>query len=296
MSQITERSNIIEVAEIPPIPEVHASMVYLSTMSTYQPIQAVLPDIRDYLPENLIAAINATSGCLNVVHTTTNVSSPNTLRAQFRKTYADVSSKIAQSGLSTVEATKACIIATISKMNFKVEEGKAVRQAIKAITTSQNTNSLNRQIKALMNHLEVTHTRVFTSALARACVKASLSVGFKEVEVKNVLGKLEIIASNSIGQRLVSEIEVDAKTGAVNMHTETIGMTDGSCSLVMNQFNHELKKMGVKIGSEKTKFTGGVCQMSYARMIDHHDKEQKRKKELERLRKLNTGQKQRIRG
>jgi hypothetical protein len=181
-------------------------------------------------------------------------------------------------------------------MNFKVEDGNAVRQAIKAITTSQNTNSLNRQIKALMNHLEVTHTRVFTSALARACVKASLSVGFKEVEVKNVLGKLEIIASNSIGQRLVSEIEVDAKTGAVNMHTETIGMTDGSCSLVMNQFNHELKKMGVKIGSEKTKFTGGVCQMSYARMIDQHDKEQKRKKELERLRKLNTGQKQRIRG
>jgi len=270
-------------------------MVHLSSMSTYQPVQTLLPDIRDILPENLIAAINATTGGLNSAHATTCVSSPNTLRAQFRKTYADVSKKIAQSGLSTLEATKVSVIATVSKMNFKVEEGKAVRQAMKALVNTREGNSLKKEVKSLMNHLEVSHTKAFSSALAKACVKASLAVGFKQVEVKDVLGKLEIIATNSIGQRLISEIAVDARTNAVNVNTETIGMTDGSCSVIMNQFNNELKRMGIKIGTEETKFTGGVCQMSYAKMIDQHEKERKRKKELERLRRLNTGQKQRMR-
>lgn len=271
-------------------------MVYLSSMSTYQPIQAVMPDIRDILPENLIAAINARVGGLNVAQTSTCVSSPNELRAQFRKTYASISKKIAQNGLSTFEATKASVIATISKMNFKVEDGRAVRQAMKALVNIRELNSLKKEVKSLMNHLEVSHTKAFTSVLARACVKASIAVGFKEVEVKDILGKLEVIATNSIGQRLISEIGVDSRTNAVNMNTETIGITDRSCSVIMNQFNNELKKMGIKIGSEETRFTGGVCQMSYAKMIDQHDKERKRKKELERLRRLNAGQKQRMRG
>lgn len=296
MSQITERENIIEIAEVAPIPEIHAAMVYLSAMSNYKPVQSVMPEIANILPDNLIAAINATVGGLNVTSATSCVSSPNTLRAQFKKTYASVSKTMAQNGLSTLEATKASVIATISRMNFKVEDGKNVGNAIKALASSQDSNSIKREVKALMNCLEVSHSKVFTSTLARACAKASLTVGFNEVEVKEVLGKLEVIATNSIGQRLVSEIGVDPKTSVVNLNTETIGITDGSCSVIMSRFNDELKRMGIKIGNEETKFTGGACQMSYAKMIDQQDKEQKRKKkELERLRKLNTNQKQRMR-
>lgn len=296
MSQITERENIIQIAEVAPIPEIHAAMVYLSAMSNYKPVHAVMPEIDAILPENILAAINASLGGLNVVPTTTCVSSPNILRGQFKKTYASISKKMTQKGLSTLDATKASVIATISRMNFKVEDGKNVGKILNELANTQDGNSVKREVKALMNQLKASHTKVFTSTLARACAKASLAVGFKEVEVKEVLGKLEVIATNMIGQRLISEISMDQKTSAVNVNTETIGITDGSCSLIMNRFNDELKRTGIKIGNEEMKFTGGACQMSYAKMIDQQDKEQKRKeKEVERLRKLNTIQKQRMR-
>lgn len=293
MSQITERINIIEIKEITSIPEANYLTEYLSSINKYKSIQTILSDIHNTLPKELSSAVNVSVSNQKVEFDNTFLSSPNTLRAQFKKVYTTIKDNVSQHMPSKIEATKASVLATISIMSYKVEEEKVVRDVINALVKSRNKSSLKREIESLMHCLEVSHTKVFTSALSKACVKASLAVGFKEVEVKKVYGKLEVIATNSKGQRLISEIDVHPKTRVVNMHTETIGMTDRSCSLVMNQFNDELRKMGIKIENVTIKFTGGSCQMPYAKIIDQQDKEQKRKKkELERLRKLNIGQKQ----
>ena len=122
-----------------------------------------------------------------------------------------------------------------------------------------------------------------------------MSVGFNRVEIKQENGNLEVIATNSSGQHINSEISTDAKTGNVNAKTETLGITDGSCSMIISNFNDELKKMGIRIGTEKTTFTGGKCQLVLSKMIEQHNKELiRRKKEHERLRKLNSNSKQKI--
>ncbi len=295
MSQITERTNIISINEIPPMPEVHASMVNLSEMSNYQPFSISMPDMKSMCPQNILSAINATTGGLHFTSTSTSVCSPNLLRAAFGNSFAPNIKKLEAKGLSSLDAKKASLISSISKMDFKITDKKAITNRIKAVMNAKDENTLNTEIKSVMNHLEVDHTKVFTSNLAKACAAASLKVGFKQVEIKQVNGKLEVIATNSIGQRLNSEISVDAKTNNVNANTETIGITDGSCNAIISNFNNELKKMGIKIGDEKTTFTGGACQLPYSKMIDQQDKEQQRKKkEQERLRKLNSTNRQKI--
>ncbi|MFN8353677.1 MAG: hypothetical protein U0Y10_04505 [Spirosomataceae bacterium] len=295
MSQISERSNIISIDETPTVSAIHASMVNLSEMSSYQPLSMALPDIQSMCPQHILSALNATHSGLHFTTASTTVCSPNTLRAAFGSTFSPTIKKLEHHGLSTLDAKKASLISSISRMDFKVADQRMVKSGIKAVLSARDEKTLNTGIKAVMHQLEVAHTKVFTANLAKACAKASVAVGFKQVEIKQVAGKLEVIATNNIGQRLNSEISVDANTNQVNANTETIGITDGSCNAIITSFNDELKKMGIKIGSEKTTFTGGACQMPYSKMIDQQDKEALRKnKEQARRIKMNTPHKQKI--
>ena len=298
MSQISERTNIISIDEIPPISEVHASMVNISEMSNYKQINISLQDMKSMCPQNILNAINATSGTLHFTSSSTTVCrvcSPNKLRTTFGTSFAPNIKKYEAKGLSSFDAKKASLISTITLMDFRITDKKMISNNIKAVMNAKDEKSLNNEIKSLMNQLEVTHTKVFVSNLAKACATASLKVGFKQLEIKQLNGKLEVIATNNIGQRLNSEISIDLNTNNVNVNTETIGITDGSCKAIINSFNNELKRMGIKIGNEKTTFTGGVCQLSYSKMIDRQDKEiQRKKKEQERLKKLNSSHKQKI--
>ncbi|MDO8641700.1 MAG: hypothetical protein Q7R33_09220 [Nitrosarchaeum sp.] len=180
-------------------------------------------------------------------------------------------------------------------MDFRIIDKKTITKGLIKVLNAETAQAMNSEIKLVMNQIEANHTRVFASNIAKVCAKASVQVGFKKVEIKYVNGKLEVIASNNNGQHLNSEIYLDVKTNNINASIETIGINDGTCNSIISNFNDELKKMGIKIGEEKTSFTGGVCQLSYSKLIEQQDKEaQRKKKELERLKKLNSFSKLKI--
>lgn len=287
MSEITERTNIISIAEMP-VQVIHASMVKLKEMSSYQPLTIVLSNLGSYIPTDVTSAIQSTTGSLSFTSTATSIKSPNTLRASFNETFTPTLTKLEAKGVNPVVARKATLLTTLKKMDFKVKEYASINSSLKAVFEAKDMKTLNTSIKTVMQKLEVSHTEVFAENIATACAIASKNIGFKEVEIKTVQGKLEVIASNNKGQRILSEISLDPKTNQVNANTETIGITDGSCTAIIQSFNEELRKMNIKIGEEKKTFTGGICQMSYAKMIDQQVKESKKQKELERTRKLNN--------
>lgn len=291
MSEITERKNIISIVEMP-VKEIHASMVKLEEMSTYKPLNIVLSDMESYIPTDVTSAINSTTGSLSFTPTATSIKSPNTLRASFRETFPSTLSNLEAKGVNPVVARKATLLTTLKNMDFKVKESDSINSSLRAVFETKDLKTLNTEIKTVMHKLEVSHTKVFVENIATACAIASKNIGFREVEIKTVQGKLEVIASNNLGQRILSEISLDTKTNQVNANTETIGVTDGSCTEMIQSFNEELRKMNIKIGEEKKTFTGGVCQMSYAKIIDKQDRESKKQKELERTRKLNSNNKQ----
>lgn len=287
MSEITERTNIIRIAEMP-VKDNYASMVKLKEMSSYQPLNIVLSNLGSYIPADVTGAINSTSGSLSYTATATSIKSPNTLRALFMEAFSPTLSKLEAKEVNPVVARKATLLTTLNNMDFKVKENDSINRSLRAVFQAKDLKSINTGIKTVMQKLEISHTEIFTENIANACAIASNNIGFREVEIKTVQGRLEVIASNNQGQRLLSEIYLNAKTNQVNANTETIGITDGSCTAVIQSFNEELRKMNIKIGEEKKTFTSGVCQMSYAKIIDKQDRESKRQKELERTRKLNS--------
>ncbi|MCK9235123.1 MAG: hypothetical protein M0Q41_02135 [Bacteroidales bacterium] len=288
MSEITERKNIISITEMN-VQDIHASMVNLKEMSTYQPLNIVLSNNMDsYIPSDVISTIQSTTGTLSFTSTAILIKSPNAIRASFQEVFAPTLSNLEAKGVNPIVARKATLLETLKKMDFKVKENASLDSNLKAVFKAKDMKVLNTEIKSLMHKLKVYHTEVFVENMATACAIASKNIGFRDVEIKTVQGKLEVIASNSQGQHLLSEISLDSKTNQVNANTETIGITDGNCTTIIQSFNEELRKMNIKIGEEKNTFTGGVCQMSYAKIIDKQAKVHKRRKELERIRKLNS--------
>ena len=186
------------------------------------------------------------------------------------------------------------MISTINMMDFKVIDKAIFVEGIKTVVNAKDTKVLNSRMKSFMGTLEGMHTQVFSSNLAQACAKASVLVGFKQVEVKRVDGNLNIIATNEIGQHINTEISIDDANNIVKARTEIIGMRNGTCDPIIKQFNQQLKRMGIKLGSEKTTSTDGDCQLPYSKVIDQEDND--RRKRQERTRKLNTPKQQRIGG
>lgn len=286
MSEISERTNIISISEMP-VKEIHASMVNLNEMSSYQPLNIVLSDIGSYIPSDVTSIIQSIAGSLSITTAYTSIKSPNTLRASFKEAFSPTLSVLESNGVSPVVARKATLLNTLKRMDFKVKDNNIINNSLRAVFEARDLRTLNTEIKAVMQKLEASHTEVFTQNIATACAIASKNIGFGETEIKMVQGKLEVITSNRQGKYLVSEISLDTRTNQVNANTETIGITDGSCKEIINSFNEELRKMKIKIDNQKNTFTGGVCQMPYSKIIDSQVKDAKQKK-LERTRNLNT--------
>ncbi len=287
MSEITERTNIISIAEMP-AHDIHSSMLELDKMSSYQPLKIVLSKLASYIPADVTSPIQSITGSLSGASNETSIKSPNSLRTTFKEAFTPTLSKLEAKGINPVVARKATIISTLNKMDFKIKKDDSINSSLMAVFQAKDMKTLNTEIKTVMHKLEVSHTEVFAHNIANACAIASHNVGFREVVIKTIQGKLEVIAGNNLGQRILSEISLDSKINQVNANTETIGITNSSCTWIITQFNEELRKMNIKIGEEKNTFTGGVCKMSYAKIIDQQDKESKKQKELERTRKLNS--------
>jgi len=293
MSEITHRTNINRIDEVNPVKEVHALMAKLNDMNRYKPLNLVLSGMQSFVPDDVLTAINAKSTETKFVSAKTTVCSPNLLRASFQAGFPLDLKNFESKGIPPLTARKAAWLSALGKMDFKIVQPNFIKANILAVIRAGNMKTLNNEMKTVMQIVEIEHTKVFVNNLAKACANASFNVGFKDIEIKKEQGKLEVIATNNIGQHLNSEISIDSKTNDVNANTETIGITDGSCTRIISVFNDELRKMGIKIGKEKTKFTGGIPQLSYSRLIEQMDKErQYKKKEFKRLIKLNRNRNQ----
>lgn len=291
MSQIHEYSDVKSINEVPLVQEVKSHMVDLAEMSEYSPMNITLPELHGYCPQNMLSAIQSTQE--KVINSQGNsICSPNTLRALFGNTYNVTLGAMQAKGLTGMEAKKASLVVTLSKLDFRVSDKNRVVENLKSVMGARDEKTLRNQMKVVMTDLEADHTQLFVKRIANACAVASANVGFKHVTVKVVSGNLEVIAVNPEGRKLISEIAIDQKTHQVNCSTETIGIVDGSCTKIIQQHSDELKKMGIRIGVEKTTFTGDVCRLPYAKILDQADKAaEKKRRAQERTRRLNAVQK-----
>ena len=162
---------------------------------------------------------------------------------------------------------KVAAIATLvkSQENLMVSSPSVVAESIQRIIDAPTVQEANKEIKTAFKEIKSQHTQSFASNVSVAVKESAIAVGFREVKVvQENLNLTRIVATNSSGQNLIAEIDTSAQ---VDIRTELIGYTDGSCERVIRAFDNELSVRGITMKIKKQKATNGIPQMPFAQKL-----------------------------
>lgn len=187
------------------------------------------------------------------------------LRDERRARHEDTAARLAFSGLPPVEAARAALLSGIAETPFVVAPNVSVEANLRAVRDAATVAEVERAGRVLLGRLEAAHQQVFTGALVVACSNASLKAGFGSVETApGVSGGVRIIATDPAGRSLVTEIG-GVGEGAQSIRTEVVGVSDGSCQRILDDFDKALEEEGVRADAPRRTVTGGVCELEAAR-------------------------------
>ena len=118
----------------------------------------------------------------------------------------------------------------------------------------------------MLANLEDGHQKIFSTALLEAGKRAALKIGFGKIETLRspVSTTIRFAATDALGRSLVTEISAP-KDRDVRIETEVVGVIDGSCHSILDDFDKALEVEGVRSQPAKRKVTGGVCETAAVR-------------------------------
>lgn len=165
--------------------------------------------------------------------------------------------------LSEVEATK---VETLQEAAaYQVEDSEPLEAPMRALQQASTPEAARQAKEEVMATLETEHHRLFTDRLVGACTRASKKAGFPNVETETRPGGVvRVVATNEAGHALVSEVDA-SPDGEPSLATEVVGVTDGSCTEMLDAFDEALEEEGVRAATPRRTFTGGVCQLAAAK-------------------------------
>lgn len=194
----------------------------------------------------------------NLVLDTQNIR-PTALRLQ--KQALDLSQK------SNLSITEAAQVAGLVAANIYITANpQTIEQNWTPLKSATSLESAKVALGNFIEQLEVNHHQVIVDNLVVACHNAALKIEFKPLESSTnvVNGTVRLIASDDTGRSLVTEIATNSDS-PVQMATEIIGSSDGTCEQTLDAFEAALKEEGVTYASPERKFTGGICELEAAK-------------------------------
>lgn len=237
MSQIRTRRNVTELAAVN-----FADTINVTTASSA--LRTTLANITDTAIQELVTG-NIDFKTTTVKGSSNVVSSPVVLRNAFAESYSNEIGKL-QSRTNSLTKQKMAIIKTITNGEYKVKNTEVVSRGIQEVLLSQTPEKLTTSLEKMMNAVQSEHNAVFTETISQVVKKASVATGFTNVQIKQTTGQISVIALNEKGQSIITDVAIDDKTQRVDLVSETIGINDKSCDSILNKFDQELEKAGLK--------------------------------------------------
>lgn len=197
----------------------------------------------------------------------TNLIAPVCVLRQENQTHAQtIKPLVAASRLTSLEAAKVEALASIVSTPYLITTRTAHQELFAAFIEASSIIELRQAETELRQNLESEHQHLFTSALVEACSTAARNIGFEVIETmpSPLPSTVRVVASDQAGRNLITEINVDSGR-ETNLETEVLGVSDGSCNAIMDQFDLALEAQGVRSNPPERKFTGGVCETAAAR-------------------------------
>ena len=280
MSQITEKNDAIQIEGFS-LSRCQDELASFVELRSHVSMKSMIPELKKHCSVQVVQAQSAVVSKAMGANSPALLSSPNMLHRSFRQSFTPRVDAFQKQGLSSIEAKKASALCALSELDFTVSKASVAVNHFQAAFAADTETLVTESLRSGFQELEHAHTKLFTSAVAHACARASVISGFPDVTIKPLPQSecVLVIAKNQSGQGLVSEISVN-KMQQINTATEVIGIHDGSCEGVINRFNAEIKRLGVKFSSDSTRPTRGTVQNG-ANLAE------KQKHEVERTRKLN---------
>lgn len=169
-------------------------------------------------------------------------------------------------GVDRVTRLQASALSTIAgaQQQLAVPQPEIITTKLQRLTSATTVEGAKEAAKAVFSEIYRQHTGEFVRGLTEAITGSAAVIGFSNAKVQSSPNLIRIIANNPANQHLICEIEV-GKT--VDVLSELVGITDGSCSKLMQQFEAELSKRGVSASEKEHTPTHGVPRMPYAQRL-----------------------------
>lgn len=207
-----------------------------------------------FLAKTAINAANESSTNLNKLKTIKSVSA---LRSEAKPL------EIEKTKTENLNSLKSAAFTQIASQPILVNDAKDFGSNIQALDNAKSVSEFKSAHQKLIAKLENGHQKVFSNALLDAGKRAALKIGFKKIESLPSLSQstIRFAATDTQGRTIVTEINAP-KEHDVRIETEVVGISDGSCNDILDDFDKALEAEGVRSQSPTRKYTGGVCELA----------------------------------
>jgi hypothetical protein len=191
--------------------------------------------------------------------------SPRSLREQFAAREREAAAALLAARHSPADALKMATAAALELTPFHAS-GASLDGPVAALIAARDVAAVERARSTLLDVIEQDHLRGFVHQLTHVAADASREVGFDTIEIRPSGDgtAARIIATDPGGRTLVSEVARD-HAGEINLATEVLGVSDGSCHATLDRFDAAVERRGVRSGPPQRVTTGGVCELAFAR-------------------------------
>ena len=150
------------------------------------------------------------------------------------------------SSLDVGEAARAEALIQVASLPYHIEDTRAARVALRSLCTAVGSESIDRASRQLRQVVDQSSRDVFRHALTAACQTASRRAGFGNISTSWVSPTaVRVVAKDIEGRALVTEIGGQGD-GNPEIRTEVFGVSDGSCAKIMDRFDREIEKLGIR--------------------------------------------------
>lgn len=224
----------------------------------------ILSDILNSAPAEVVSTAKM---CCSAEHVDSNVLlSPNELKV-IQRDFTKHKKKARKKVKTSSEQLKVAAIATLADYQEKllVSSPEVVADMIQRVVAAKTEQETYQEIQSAFHEIKVQHTESFVANISHAVETSAIAVGFPKVQVQRPTAQMvRIVATNETGQNLIAEIANDKQ---IDIHTELIGFTDGTCEKVMRAFDDEMVLHGVTTEHKEQQPTLGVPQLPFAKRL-----------------------------
>lgn len=224
----------------------------------------ILSEILNSAPTEVVSTAKM---CCSAVPVDSNVLlSPNELKV-IQRDFTKHKNKARERVKTSSEQLKAAAIATLTDYQDKllVSRPEIVADKIQRVVTAKTEQETYQEIQSAFHEIKVQHAESFVANIAHAVETSAISVGFPDVQVQRPSTQMvRVVATNDTGQNMIAEITNDQQ---IDIHTELIGFTDGTCEKVMRAFDDEMVLHGMTTKHKEQKPTLGVPQLPFAKRL-----------------------------